>query len=242
MRRGQVLVILAVSSGLLSVLLAVAVNIATGGTLPEPLDRVSWLAWPSVGLLAAITVGLTVWQQRLAGPVESPPHSRPSRRPPAELPAAPDIFAGRADDLAAIDHPLAVGNRVLALLGPAGVGKSTLALRIAHDLRDRYPDGQLFAVLRGAGPDPVAPEALLVRFLGVLGVPEDERRGSVDDLAARWRSALAGRRVLIVLDDAHDAAQVAPVLPGDTGCLMLVTSRRILPELPGARIAPGRWS
>ncbi len=197
MRRGQVIVLIAVTSGLLSVLLAVAVNVATGGALPAPLNAVSWLAWPAVGLLAAITAGLAVWQQRLAEPAGRPVGGTPRPRPPAELPAPPTVFAGRAGDVAAIDSLLAGGNRVVALVGPPGVGKSSLALRIAHDQRGQYPDGQIFTALHGAAADPVPPEAVLIRFLGVLGVPEDERRGSVDDLAARLRSTIAGRKVLI---------------------------------------------
>ncbi|GGO31975.1 hypothetical protein GCM10011576_61640 [Micromonospora parathelypteridis] len=223
---------MAVTSGVLSVLLAVAVNVATGGTLPAPLDTVSWLAWPAVGLLGVVAVGLTLWQQRLADPVAPPLRAGPAPRAPAELPAAPVGFAGRASDLAAIDQHLADGCRVLALVGPPGAGKSALALHVGHNRRDHYPDGQLFAALRGASTDPVTPQAVLTRFLGALGVPEDEWRGTVDDLAALFRSAVADRKVLIVLDDARDASAVRPLLPGDPGCLVLVTSRRQLTGLP----------
>ncbi|WP_203788315.1 ATP-binding protein [Paractinoplanes rishiriensis] len=212
----------AVASVLLSVLLAVAVNVATGGTLPGPLSGVAGLAWPAVAVLAVVTGWLAIRQQR-SGPAPSPV--------PAELPAAPAAFAGRAADLAAV-RDLAAGGPVVALVGPPGVGKTALALRFAHDRRSHYPDGQLFALLRGADPDPVAPGAVLARFLRVLGVPDDDRGGSVDDLAARLRSALDGRRVLVLLDDARDAGQVRPLLPGGSGCLVVVTSRRQLPGLP----------
>jgi tetratricopeptide (TPR) repeat protein len=238
-RRGQVLVLIAVTSTLLSVLLAVAVNVATGGTLPGPLGAVSWLAWPAVGLLAIVTVGLTIWQQRLADPA-SMVETGPARRPPAELSAAQTGFAGRASERAAIDDLLANGCRVLAVAGPPGAGKSALALHVAHDLRDRYQDGQLFAALRGASADPVSAKAVLTRFLSTLGVPGDERRGDVDDLAARFRSAVADRKVLILLDDARDTNQVRPLLPGGSGCLVLVTSRRQLTDLPnGAQLTLG---
>jgi tetratricopeptide (TPR) repeat protein len=160
--------------------------------------------------------------------------TRLAPRPPAELPAAQAGFAGRANDLAAIDDLLAQGSRVLALVGPPGAGKSALALHVAHDHRDRYSDGQLFAALRGASTNPVTPDIVLTRFLGALGIPDDERRGDVDDLAARFRSAVADRKLLILLDDARDTSQVRPLLPGGRGCLVLVTSRRQLTDLPNA--------
>jgi tetratricopeptide (TPR) repeat protein len=236
-RRGQVIVLIAVTSGLLSVLLAVAVNVATGGELPGPLAAVSWLAWPAVGLLGAVGVWLAIWQQRIAdADVTGSPDAPARTARPAELPAPGAGFAGRAEDLATVGRILDRGCRVLVLVGPPGVGKSSLALRVAHDRRTRFADGQLFAVLRGAHADPAPPETVLQRFLGALGVPDDERRGGVDDLAARFRTAVAHRRLLILLDDARDAAQVRPLLPGGAGCLVLVTSRRLIAELPGATI------
>ncbi|BCB79464.1 hypothetical protein GCM10022251_72040 [Phytohabitans flavus] len=228
MREGRPIVLIAVTSGLLSVMLAVAVNVATGGSLPGPLSGVSWLAWPAIALLGAIAVGLAILQQ-------SPgPGPRPvPRQVPRELPAAVTAFAGKSD-LAAVNRVLAAGCRVLAIAGPPGAGKSTLALHVAHERRHLFADGELYATLRGAGPDPVPPEEVLTRFLDRLGVPEDERRGGVDDLAARYRSAVADRRLLIVLDNARDAAQVLPLLPGGAGCLVIITSRRLIANLPHA--------
>jgi tetratricopeptide (TPR) repeat protein len=247
MRRGPVVVVLAAVSGLLSLLLAVAVNVATGGSLPAPFARVAWLAWPAVGVLAAVGVGLAVWQVRLQDrPAPQPSAAEPSTaepstvdrpRRPAELPPPPAGFTGRSTDLDAVGAILARGARVVAVSGPPGAGKSTLALRLAHERRGDHPDGQLFASLRGADA-PVLPAAVLSRFLAALGAPEEERRGTTDDLAARYRSYLADRRVLVLLDDARDAAQVRPLLPGGAHCLALVTSRWLLTELPAAEAYP----
>jgi tetratricopeptide (TPR) repeat protein len=234
-RRSSVIVQLAVVSGLLSVLLAVAVNVATGGSLPGPLVGLSWLAWPTVGVLALAAVLLTVWQLRLStAPASTVLAASSSDRPPAEVPAVPAVFAGRVDDLTAVSGLISAGSRLIVLHGPAGVGKTSLALRLAHDHMRSYPDGQLFATLRGADADPVSPASVLSRFLRSLHVPDDNRRGSVDDLAAWMRSALAGRRLLMVLDDAHDASQVRPMLPGNGDCLVVVTSRWMLSDLLGA--------
>ncbi|MEV5977660.1 BTAD domain-containing putative transcriptional regulator [Streptomyces sp. NPDC052114] len=153
---------------------------------------------------------------------------------PAQLPAPPADFTGRTEDverlLAALatDRPQVV---VSAMAGLGGVGKTVLALYAGHRARDRYPDGQLYADLGGASAVPVDPADLLARFLRALGigvVPD-----GLDERAALYRSVLAGRRVLVVLDNAASAGQVAPLLPGTPGSAALVTSRARLP-LPSA--------
>jgi len=236
-RRGQVALLLVITSGLFSVLLAVAVNVATGGELPGPLQPYAWLAWPAVGLLAVTGAALALWQQRLVDNVPVAVHAAlPSTGEsprPAELPAAPRLF-GLEEDLSTVERALAGGARVVVLAAAPGTGKTSLALRVAHDARQRYPDGQLYASLLGASADPVPPEAVLARFLGALGRPPDERRGTVEELAARYRSVVADRRLLVLLDDARDSAQVRPLLPGGSGCLTVVSSRRLLADLPGA--------
>jgi tetratricopeptide (TPR) repeat protein len=117
-----------------------------------------------------------------------------------------------------------------------GVGKSTLALRAAHDLAAVYPDGQLFAQLHGTTGTPAATEAVLARFLTGLGLGQADLPSTVEERAERYRSMLAGRRVLVVLDDAATEDQVRPLLPGSPGCAVLVTSRGRMAGLAGARL------
>ncbi|MGW4946043.1 ATP-binding protein [Actinoplanes sp. NPDC004185] len=234
MMRHRVVPLLVVTSGLFSVLLAVAVNVATGGVLPGALRPYTWLAWPLVGLVAVVGVALGWWQQRLAEPqpdraVAVLPH------PPGELPAAPALV-GRDEELAAVRAAVEGGSQLVVIAAAPGTGKSALALRAAHDARDSYPDGQLYAALRGASADPVPPEAVLVRFLRALGRPDDELRGEVVELAARFRSVVADRRVLVLLDDARDAAQVRYLLPGGAHSVAIMTSRRLLSDLLGASV------
>ncbi|MET8149680.1 hypothetical protein ACIBSW_23595 [Actinoplanes sp. NPDC049668] len=209
----------------MSGLFAVAVQVATGG--------VPGWAWLVVGLLAVVGVGVAVvqWRRGASSAVASPPG--PPR--PAELPAAP-VLVGRAEELAELEAAVSGGARLVVVAAAPGTGKSALASRFAQDARDRYPDGQLFAELRGADADPVPPEAVLVRFLRSLGCPDDELRGDVVELAARFRSVVAGRRVLVLLDDARDAAQVRHLLPGGADCLAVVTSRGSLSDLLGASV------
>jgi DNA-binding SARP family transcriptional activator len=148
---------------------------------------------------------------------------------PAELPADVATFTGRAQSLADLDAaatgaaPTVV---ISAIAGAAGVGKTALAVHWAHRVAGRFPDGQLYVNLHGYGPGPpVRPVDALARFLRALGVPADQVPIDVDEAAARYRTALAGRQVLVVLDNAADAAQVRPLLPGARGCAVVVTSR-----------------
>jgi DNA-binding SARP family transcriptional activator len=152
-------------------------------------------------------------------------------RVPAELPPDSGEFAGRQDEVAALvdlltPRPGIVG--LVGICGRGGVGKTRLAVHVAHRVRDEYPDGQLFLSLRSAQSGAVL--ARMLRALGVDGaaIPEDTQ-----ERAALFRSVLAGRRILIVLDDARDEAQVRPLVPGAAGCAVLVTSRRQLPGLDG---------
>jgi DNA-binding SARP family transcriptional activator/tetratricopeptide (TPR) repeat protein len=169
---------------------------------------------------------------------------------PRQLPAAVARFAGRSGelgvlaDLAAQAASGASGTVVVSAIGGmAGVGKTALAVFFAHRAAGLFPDGQLYADLRGFGPsgDPVHPVRVVRDFLGALGVAPQAVPADLDARAGLYRSVLAGKRVLVVLDNARDAAQVRPLLPGSAGCLVVVTSRSQLGGLAaveGARLLP----
>ncbi|MFF3617377.1 tetratricopeptide repeat protein [Streptomyces sp. NPDC002580] len=151
---------------------------------------------------------------------------------PAQLPLEAAGFIGREEELARLDKFLAAaGERstavvVSAVSGTAGVGKTALAVRWAHRARHRFPDGQLYVNLRGYDPErPMTASDALVRFLTALGVCGQDIPLEPDDRAARYRTEVAGRRILIVLDNASTVEQVRPLLPGTGSCAVLVTSR-----------------
>ncbi|MGO4428565.1 AAA family ATPase, partial [Streptomyces sp. MCAF7] len=141
-------------------------------------------------------------------------------------------FVNRADELRQLDAILTSqsGDRLVVSIhvvaGTAGAGKTSLVLHWAHQVKDRFPDGQLFVNLRGYDPgEPVTADQALRRFLRALGVPADQIPQDVDDAAALYRSLLAERRILILLDNAATVSQVRPLLPGSGTSLVVVTSR-----------------
>ncbi|NDL58776.1 AfsR/SARP family transcriptional regulator [Phytoactinopolyspora mesophila] len=177
-----------------------------------------------------------------AEPAEPPPVEPAA--PPAELPSTDPSFTGRHQELDRITAWLrataqdAAAPRAIAINGPGGIGKSALALRATHAVAEQFPDGQLYVNLCGATPglEPLDPYAALGRFLRSLGVEENKIPADTEGAATLFRSTIAGRRVLIVLDDAHNAAQVRPLMPGPrSGCAVLVTSRRVLATIGGAQ-------
>jgi len=166
---------------------------------------------------------------------------------PRQLPAAPAQFIDRAAEQARLDELIgqsaepAGEAQVRAVVGSPGVGKSALATVWAHRAAGHFPDGQLYVNLKGFGPAarPVLPAQAVRGFLQALGVPSAEIPETPDAQAALYRSVLAGKRVLVVLDNARDADQVRPLLPGSSRCAVLITSRVRLDGLVatvGARI------
>jgi DNA-binding SARP family transcriptional activator/Tfp pilus assembly protein PilF len=179
------------------------------------------------------------------------PTGRPASAPDAvsavaQLPASLADFTGRdaqSAELAAWITLAGAGQSghmpIAAVTGPGGAGKTALALHVAHLVSGQFPSGQLYADLRGGDANAADPSYVLSRFIRELG---DSRRaappvsGAEEELQAAYRSLLAGRRMLVVLDDARDARQVRPLLPGTGDCAVLITSRSRLTDLDSARI------
>ncbi|WP_026208070.1 AfsR/SARP family transcriptional regulator [Catelliglobosispora koreensis] len=160
-------------------------------------------------------------------------------RVPRLLPRDTADFTGRQKlvteirDLLGPAMPDAQPVRVIVICGPGGIGKSTLAIHIAHELRENYPDGQLFTELRGSSTDPLSPAQALARLLRALGVAGQAIPDGVPQRAEMFRDRLAEHKVIIVLDDAMDAAQIMPLLPGSSSSAVLVTTRGSLTGVSG---------
>jgi DNA-binding SARP family transcriptional activator len=168
--------------------------------------------------------------------VVTPPRP-PGRAVPRQLPAVTSAFAGRDGEITQLD---AVRDTpVVAIDGAAGMGKTALAIQWSRRVASRFPDGQLFVNLRGYSPGPpLHPLSALTQFLRALGVPPDQLPLEVDEAAALYRSVLADRRVLVVLDDARGPEQVRPLLPGNPDCGVVITSRN---RLGGLVAREGAW-
>jgi len=186
-------------------------------------------------------------------PSSGPPRSSPalaeagrlrSVPAPAQLPADVADFTGRGDQVKHLCDVLSSASaddesgmvRIALVAGSGGLGKTSLAVHAAHRVRASFPDGQLYVDLLGATPQPVPPADVLARFLGDLGVDGREIPVDEDERAARYRTVLAGRRMLVVLDNARDAAQVRPLLPGTASCAVLITTRSRMPDLASTRL------
>jgi tetratricopeptide (TPR) repeat protein len=183
----------------------------------------------SNSILGALGDGNTVTQNIVQAPGQPSPHRLP-----------PDLadFTGRTDDIQALEAVLKPGGTaaISAVNGMGGVGKSALAIHVAHRLMSQFADAQLYVDLRGQSALPLSPEAVLVQFLQALtGRDESQLPSDVDALAALYRSVLVGKRALIVLDNARDVAQVKPLLPASATCAVLITSRQALATLAGSQ-------
>jgi tetratricopeptide (TPR) repeat protein len=188
-------------------------------------------------------------RERIAG--RAVPARRRRLAMPAQLPADVPAFTGRVDHLIDLDELLRapanspeVGGRpttvvITAIDGTAGVGKTALAVHWAHQVRDRFPDGQLYVNLRGFDPSgqSMDPATAVRGFLDALEVPPQRVPVDPDAQAALYRSLLVDKRMLVVADNARDTAQVRPLLPGAPGCLVVVTSRNQLTGLVAAHAA-----
>ncbi|WP_155370516.1 AfsR/SARP family transcriptional regulator [Catellatospora vulcania] len=169
-----------------------------------------------------------------------PAATGPAGTVPAQLPADTPVFSGRAAELDRLAG-LLPGDRttglttvvISAISGTAGVGKTTLAVHWAHRIAERFPDGQLYLNLRGFDPDGTAmgPAEAVRSLLDAFAVPPDRIPATLDGSLGLYRSLLAGKRVLVVLDNVRDAEHVRPLLPGSPTCLVLITSRNQLPAL-----------
>jgi len=196
--------------------------IALGATADE------LAAWSDAWFRVAAALG-----SRRRGPVPT------SAVLPRQLPSDVPGFVGRHDQLAALDglmptRPLTASTTVVisAIAGTAGVGKTALAVHWAHRVADRFPDGQLYLNLRGYDVEsPLSPEDSLGRLLRALGVDVRDLPAPRDERAARFRTEMAGKRILLILDNARSAEQVRDLLPGTGDCLVLITSRDALTGL-----------
>jgi tetratricopeptide (TPR) repeat protein len=197
-----------------------------------------WVA-AATGVAAALGSLVTAWVVAAADkPGEGGAGGGAVPGRPAQLPAGTPDFTGRVELsrrlrslLADRDSPAVV---VTAVAGQGGVGKTTLVVRAAHELAPRFPNGQLYVNLRGIEAEAADPVAVLGDFLRDLGVDPAAVPDGVEARARLYRSRLAGRRVLVVLDNARDEAQVRPLLPGDRSCAVVITSRSRLAGLEGA--------
>ena len=222
-------------AGLLGVERSTVVRWERGDTEPQP--------WLRARLAGALKVSPERIEALLAGGGSAGPGNT-SPVVPRQLPAAAADFTGRAAELAALTRILgqtggagAPGTVVISAIGgTAGVGKTALALHWAHQVADRFPGGQLHVNLRGFDPSgtPATPAEAVRGFLDALGVPPERIPAQPDAQAGLYRSLLADKRMLIVLDNARDEPQVRPLLPASPGCLVLVTSRSQLSGLAAA--------
>lgn len=170
-------------------------------------------------------------------PMPAGPVAQAGMPPPSQLPADLPDFIGRDEILADVVTSLTGTGAmpVIGVTGLGGVGKTSLAVRAAHAVRADFPDGQVFVDLGAMSDAPADPHPVLAFLLRVFGISGDDLPATLSERAAVWRTVLAGRRVLIVFDDAVDGAQIRDLMPATPGCAVIVTARRQIVDLPGVR-------
>ncbi|MEV4174180.1 tetratricopeptide repeat protein [Nonomuraea sp. NPDC049709] len=186
-----------------------------------------------VTMAAALLVGLTTWATTESRSNRRQARSEPGSVAPDQWPPVPEHFTGRAEALAELREVFTTRRRssdlspplVVSVYGRGGVGKSALMTRFGQEVAGWFPDGRLYADLRGGVDAPVRPEEVLIGFLRALDVRLTTDPGGLEELRKLWLTWTKGRRILIGLDNAHDAAQVKPLIPAEPGCAVLVTSR-----------------
>jgi DNA-binding SARP family transcriptional activator/tetratricopeptide (TPR) repeat protein len=218
-----------------------ALRLAGGSPATHPAPVSPEAGYPATGPAGAYpaSAATSVRYFKEAGAL---PAARSGPAVPRLLPAASAHFAGRAGELKALGELLgqamgADGRGVIWVIdGTAGVGKTALAVYWAHQVADEFPDGQLYVNLRGFGPSgcPLTPAEAIRGLLAALQVPSAQIPDTLDAQAALYRSTLAGKRMLILLDNARDESQVRPLLPGSAACPVLITSRNQLTGLVAA--------
>ncbi|MGO4613012.1 tetratricopeptide repeat protein [Nocardia sp. 2YAB30] len=184
----------------------------------------------------------------------APDYAPPARRPPPhsadkgllsartlmQLPPDIDVFTGHDEELtrlrSLLDGPPTTAVTIAAVSGTAGVGKTALAVHVAHQVHHAYPDGQLYVDLGGTGTKPAGAGDVLAGFLREFGVENTDIPEGLGERTRMYRGCLAGHRVLVVLDNAVDETQLRPLLPGNAGCAVLVTSRTPLATLGGLHL------
>ena len=218
---------------------------ATGSQVPEVQEGATQPDDAEADAPGSIGIGTFAGMAAVTPTAEAPPKAAAAGPAPvpAQLPADIGDFTGRETHVAHLSalllgttkgsNPGAV--RIAVVNGAAGLGKTTLAVHAAHQVSAQFPDGQLYVDLLGASAQSAAPGEVLARFLRDLGVSGDKLPTRDDERAALYRTTLTGRRVLIVLDNAKDAAQVRPLLPGTASCAVLVTTRNRTPDLASIR-------
>jgi DNA-binding SARP family transcriptional activator/tetratricopeptide (TPR) repeat protein len=209
---------------------------AESGAAAVPDDTAEIAGAIAVGTFADPSAAAAAQQAESTAPV-------PLAARPTQLPADIADFTGRETHVDHLSGLLLAGNaarspgavRVVVVNGAAGLGKTTLAVHAAHQVSQEFPDGQLYVDLLGASSQPASPGEVLARFLRDLGIEGDKVPARDDERAALYRTTLTGRRVLILLDNAKDAAQVRSLLPGSSSCAVLVTTRNRTSDLASTR-------